>query len=316
MLFDFAAVVAPFRMQPGLRRLAEGATQLTPTRPGDRWLVEKLHVLTHWPQDALVAAPDFDPRPALAALCAHAAQEHPAWIAWDGEAALAATRLGWRVRGSTVAGDGPAAIGACLEALPPRWRLAGLLCLAFAEDYAVIDGRSAQIPWIAACLPSHWAPRDKVGRHFAEVHGPVADNQVLIAASGHLARLVTGSERWERFVWTVTHRAALQAHPAHVAASSWPDAADADALAAMASFRTERQTFIPVADAAQAVFTIHVETVPIADAVATPEHARRLHDAIASMSPAVLAYRGLTPARERLLGWLAARAAHAPDKAA
>ena len=37
--------------------------------------------------------------------------------------------------------------------------------------------------------------------------------------------------------------------------------------------------------------------------------AERLHDAVASMSDAVLAYRNLTPAREPLLGWLADRAA-------
>ena len=34
----------------------------------------------------------------------------------------------------------------------------------------------------------------------------------------------------------------------------------------------------------------------------------QLHDALASMSDAVLAYRGLTPARDRLLHWLSARA--------
>src|SRR5688572_32050894 len=116
MPFDFAAVVAPFRMQPGLRRLPAGATQLTPTHPGDPWFDEKLHVLTHWPQDALVAADGFDARPALAALCAHAAQEHPAAFAWDGDAAASAPRLGWRVHGDSVTGDGPTAIGACLRA--------------------------------------------------------------------------------------------------------------------------------------------------------------------------------------------------------
>ena len=40
MSFDFAAVSAPFRMQPGLRRLAAGTTQLTPNQPGDRALRE------------------------------------------------------------------------------------------------------------------------------------------------------------------------------------------------------------------------------------------------------------------------------------
>jgi hypothetical protein len=309
MPFDFSAVAAPFRMQPGLRRLEPGVPQLTPNRPGDPALAEKLHVLQHWPMDALVAAPGFDARPALAALCGQAALEHPVAFGWDGDAGVEARALGWALKGGELHGDGPAPIGACLAALPPVWRLPGLLCLAFAEDCAVIDGRSAQIPWIAACLPSHWAPADKVGRHFAEVHAPVADNQVLIAAGAHLARLVTGSERWQRDVWTVARSGSLQMHPGHVDAPPWPAAGDAAALVAQAYFRTEHQTFIPIVGANQALFTIHVESRPLAQAIDSPAHAAQLHAAIASMSPAVLAYRGLAPARDRLLAWLAARAA-------
>ncbi|TXC66009.1 DUF3445 domain-containing protein [Piscinibacter aquaticus] len=148
-------------------------------------------------------------------------------------------------------GDGPAALGACLAGLPPPWRLAGLLGPAFAEDFAVVDGATARIPWLAVCLPSHWAPADKVGRHFAEVHAPVADNRLLLAASEHLTRLVTGPQRWERFVWTITPVGTLDMHPARVQAPAWPHAVDAATIAAMAWFRTERQTFIPVADARQ-----------------------------------------------------------------
>jgi hypothetical protein len=57
----------------------------------------------------------------------------------------------------------------------------------------------------------------------------------------------------------------------------------------------------------QAVFTIHVEVQRLADAIDTPARAAALHAAIASMSDAVLAYRGLTAVREPLLAWLAAR---------
>jgi hypothetical protein len=56
------------------------------------------------------------------------------------------------------------------------------------------------------------------------------------------------------------------------------------------------------------VFTIHVESKPLPEAVGDPQRASRLHDALASMSPAVLAYRGLTDAQPRLLAWLAQRA--------
>jgi hypothetical protein len=307
MSFDFAAVSVPFRMQPGLRRLAPGARQLTPNRPGDRALSEKLAVLTSHAQQALLCAPGFDAAPALQALARHAMAEHPDAFDIDG-ARWQARHLGWSVNACEVQGDGPAAIGACLRALPAHWRSAALLALAFVEDFAVIDGATACIPWLAVCLPSHWAPEEKIGRHFAQVHAPVADNQVLIAAGEHLARLVTGVERWERFVWTVTRHPNLSQHPQRCDDAPWPPGANADALAARAHFRTERQTFIPLPDHGQAIFTIHVDMQPLAAAITDATRAQRLHDAIASMSPAVLQYRGLTDARDRLLTWLARRA--------
>ena len=307
MPFDFSAVSAPFRMQPGLRRLAPGVAQLTPNRLGDCALTEKLGVLAAHADQALLAAPGFDATPALHALARHAATEQPAAFAWDGSAHWQAHHLGWSLHGDVPAGNGPPEIGACLRALPAEWRVAALLSLAFAEDFAVIDGATARIPWLAVCLPSHWAPEEKIRRHFAQVHAPVADNQTLLAASDHLARLVTGTDRWERFVWTITRHPQLSQHPKRCDPAPWPAGLDADALAARAFFRTERQTFIPLPAQAQAIFTIHVEMRPLASALADASQARQLHAALASMSDAVLAYRSLTDARGRLLSWLAAR---------
>jgi dimethylamine monooxygenase subunit A len=309
MPFDFAAVAAPFRMQPGLRRVVPGSAPLTLNRPGDAALAAKLDALSHHPEHALLAARGFDAAPALDALIAQAAADHPGAFAHTAAHHLEARLLGWSVLDGEPAGTGPAAIGDCLRALPRAWRLPGLLCLALAEDFAVIDGATARIPWLAVCLPSRWAPEEKVGRHFAEVHAPVADNAMLLAAADHLARLVTGPERWERFVWTVSADARLAQHPRHAPRIAWPVGTDADELAARAWFRTEHQSFIPVPRAAQAVFTIHVESRPLTSAIESPAQARQLHGAIASMSAAVLAYRGLAEARERLLAWLDARAA-------
>ncbi|KQP37520.1 hypothetical protein ASF44_14320 [Pseudorhodoferax sp. Leaf274] len=323
MPFDFdAAVQAPFRMQPGLRRLQAGAAQLTPMPVGGAHWREKLAVLSTRAGQALCRAPGFDPQPALAQLCRHAAAEQPAAWTWDGHEARAPAL------GLAVAGDTPRALHAmasaetlhaaanadavhaaanadalqCLQALPAGWRLAGLLALAFAEDFAILDAATTRIPWLAVALPSHWAPERKVGRPFAEVHAPVADNALLLHAARGLAQLVSGPAHWERFVWTIAPGSRLQAHPDHVPAHGW-----AGVDVANAWWRTERQTFIPVPGAAQAVFTILVEVRPLAQAVATPAQAARLREALASMSPAVLAYRGLAPVRGALLDWLAAR---------
>jgi dimethylamine monooxygenase subunit A len=315
--FDFdAAVLAPFRMQPGLRRLAPGATQLTPLAPGSRHQREKLAVLSAFPTLALQAVEGFDARPALHALATQAAAEHPAAWAWDGRCADA-IRLGTAVA-VTADGDGtvqqrePGRFGLgdevarCLQGLPPRWRLAGLLALAFAEDLAVVDARDGRIPWLAVALPSHWAPADKLGLPFAAVHAPVADGALVRRAADALVRLAAGPERWERFVWNVTGHPRLHAHPRHVDPQRWPDDIAAT-LPAGAWWRSERQTFVPLPDLRQAVFTIAVDVQPLTQAIDSPDRARRLHDALASMSLAVLEYRALAGVREPLLAWLRRR---------
>ena len=316
MSFDFdAAVTAPFRMQPGLRRLASGEPHLTPCGLGSRHQREKLAVLLCYAQQALLVREGFDERPALIALARHAAQEHPEHWQWDA-AAQAATALGVRVGldgawttlspGRFGTGD---EVGRCLASLPPRWRLAALLALCFEDDLALVDGRDGSIPWLAVALPSNWAPEEKVGKPFAAVHAPVADNRLLLSASEALMKLVTGGERWERFVWTITGHPRLHAHPSRVDPQRFLASHEATALAAQAWFRTERQSFIPLdTPTPMAAFTIRIGLSPLAEALADAARAQRVLDAVASMSEAVLDYRGLKAVREPLLQWLQARA--------
>ena len=314
MPFDFdAAVSAPFRMQPELRRMAPEAAQLTPNIAPERGtavhLREKLAVFQAYPWQALLARDGFDATPALSALAHHAAHEQPQAFALDGDRWIAPI-LGWAVdAGGALLELEPQRTpwpeaGDCLRALPAPWRRAVLLSLAFGEDFAILDGRDATLPWLAVALPSHWAPERKVGRPFAQVDAPVADNQLSTDAAAHLARHVTGSDRWERFAWTIARHPRLHAHPDRVDPTPWPTHLAGDALAAQAWWRTEHQTFIPVEGHAQAVFTIHVEVQPLRTALADPARKARVHDALASMSDAVFEYCGLTPVRERMLQWL------------
>ncbi len=315
MAFDFdAAVQAPHRMQPGLRRLAPGAAQLTPLRPGPGGpaghLGEKLAVLATFAPQALLCQAGFDPGPALWALATHAAAEQPLAFGIDG-LGWQAPLLGWALD----AHDHPQAmrdslpeIGPLLAALPRAWRRAALLSLAFAEDFAIIDGASGSLPWLAVALPSMWAPESKLGKSFAEAHAPVADNRLVVGAAPQLVKLVTGADTWERFVWTLTAHPRLHGHPQRVDPARWPPGLTDEQLAAHTWWRTERQTFIAVPGAGQAVFTILVNLVPLTRAFSQPAQAARVHDALASMSAAVLAYRGLAAAQPALLRWLARQA--------
>lgn len=318
MPFDFSLVTAPFRMQPGLRRLGPDARQLTPSRPNGRHLREKMAVLGRFADEALVGTPGFDSTPALRCIADEAGRDEPAAFCFESQRQCSAPLLGWSLVDGRIVGDpaGDAAIGAVLAGIDPDWRAAALASLAFEEDFAVVDGSDAAngtLPWLAVCLPSRWSPAEKLGRRFGEVHATVADSAVLVAASDHLVKLVTGAERWERFVWTFSADPRLHQHPSRSDAR-WPAGASVDALVRQASFRSERQTFLPVPNCRQAVFTIRVESRPVAEAVDSSDAARALHAALASMSVAVLAYRGLTDARSRLLEWLERRSDRAEDR--
>jgi hypothetical protein len=262
--FDFSRIAVPFRMQPGLQRIAPGAPQLTPLVPGSALWQEKKRAVDAGA--SRLALPGFDAQPAIAAILAQAQAQ-----------GLAA--------------------GEPIE-------------LAFEEDFAVLEAAGTTLPWLCVCVPSHWAPEEKLGHPFATVHAPVADAQALVAASRHLAQLVTAGERFERSVWTITPSGRYDQHPRRHARTPWPDASDPGAFASLCFLRHERQTFLPIpGHAGQAVFTIRVMLEPLAQAVATHDDAARLHEALATMSDAVLAYKGLAPARDRLLAWLATRGA-------
>lgn len=265
--FDFSLIPVPFRMQPGLRRIAPGTPQLTALAEGSALWQEKRDVLERGASRFAVGT--FDAGPALNAIAAHA-----------------------RLHGL------------------PRPDLDRPLELCFEEDIAILDGEDATLPWLCVCVPSHWAPEDKLGLPFAAVHAPVADAATLLAASQQLVLLATGGDHWERFVWTVTPSPRHDQHPHRQARAPWPATQDAQAFADGCWLRVERQTFLPVGQGTrQAVFTIRVMLRSLAQAVDTPDKARRLHDALTSMSEAVLAYKNLAPARDPLLRWLAARAA-------
>lgn len=188
--------------------------------------------------------------------------------------------------------------------------------LAFEEDFVVLDGTTGTIPWLCVSLPSHWAPEDKLGLSLAEIHAPVADNAALLAASAGLVNLVTKGGYWERHVWTLTPSPRYDQHPGRHRRTPWPDTNDIDAFAALCHLRVERQAFLPVSDAQgallrQAVFTIRVMLEPLTKVICTAEDMLRLHDALASMSDAVLEYKNLLSARARLLHWLTYRASNA-----
>jgi hypothetical protein len=292
----------PFRMQPGLRRMAGTARHFTPINRGERAFIEKLSVLSSQGHDGLLHTPGFDFMPALRAVAHALAHEWPQSFVLRGSV-LDLCSLGVTVSlddgACRISAATPPDVAQLLVSVPhAAW---AALALSVAEDLAVLRAPQGQLDLLAVCLPSHWIPAVKIGKSFLQVHAPVADNSLLLQAAQGLMRLVTAdsADRWERYVWTITPSPLLDAHPMRHP-KQWPDTSDVHAFARGLYFRLERQTFLPIPEHGQAVFTIHVQIEPLSSALSTQEFGL-LHASVASMSGAVLDYRGFHAVRSQLL---------------
>lgn len=177
------------------------------------------------------------------------------------------------------------------------------------QDLAVFDATTGTVPWMCVCVPSGWAPEDKLGQGLAAIHAPVADNQALAAAWPRLMRLLSGGAQWQRHVWTISPSPRYDQHPRRRAPAVWPQTGDPAEFASQCYLRAEHQTLLPVHDAEgrrtpQAVFTIDVMVEALPSAVRTAEQAQRCHAALQSMTAPILAYKNLVAARAPLLQWL------------
>jgi hypothetical protein len=185
----------------------------------------------------------------------------------------------------------------------------GPLALLIEEDLAVLDGSSGTLPWLAICTPSHWAPEDKLGLHWSAVHAPVADNTALMAAQRQLIALSTNGQCWQRSVYTLASSPRHDQHPRRAHRQPWSEQLAGLALAEQCWLRVERQGFFPVQGRpGQAVFSIRLQLERLDRSASEPARAARLHEWLATMSHAVADYKGLSPARDRLLQFLAERA--------
>ena len=135
------------------------------------------------------------------------------------------------------------------------------------------------------CFPSGWDFSEKLGKNFAFIHEPVADNSKLIASSQKLSEYMC-KQTIQRWVWTVTTSKELSEHPK----LKKPNLTNFENL----YFRVETQTSTPI-DENTSLFLIKVEVFPLRD-VWDP----RILDSINSMSESILNYKGLVEIKDLL----------------
>jgi len=195
------------------------------------------------------------------------------------------------------------------------------LALAIQEDFVILKHHedTLRTEYLSVCFPSRWDPREKLNLDFAAIHAPVADNQMLQAAGPNIMTMAFIKQPMLRHVWLIVPAASLDQHPEKNQAW-WSEAlADPSPLLPRLFFRIERQTTWPLPHLQRAVFFIRLMMSPLVDVLSVPNSVRpersegfdsaasraaELAASLRSMTPAIVAYRGMTEALPRLLAEL------------
>lgn len=200
------------------------------------------------------------------------------------------------------------ALAAIRTLLPQAEQATAELALGLQEDFVILhhDSGMLRTEYLSVCFPSRWDPREKLGLDFAQIHAPVADNAMLLAAGPSIMAMAFMKQPMLRHVWLVVPSASLAQHPDQ-SDYSWAETLrDPAPLLPRLFFRVERQTTWPLPAMNRAVFFIRVMMCSLVDVLReAPSRASELAEALASMTPAVQAYRGMSDAMPRLLSELA-----------
>lgn len=262
-----------------------------------------------WP----VAAP-FRVAPSLSRLASRGESGAPLWWRPEQWPAYQSRKVQRVLEGDGQAGHADAAV---LEAIvAEHHRQTGQVVLAdpnvlsqsLPEDFVILHdepNRGFVVRYLSVCFASNWSPADKLGLDFAAVHAPVADNEALLAARAGIESIAFRQTSMLRHVWLLSPSADLWQAP-NQRSPRWAQTLtsagqDDDDLLSQVYFRVERQTTWPLPALKRAVFFIHVMVCPLLDVLQLDhDRARVLANALDSMSPAFLTYRGLDRLREPL----------------
>ena len=274
-MIDLSELPLPFRMQPGLRRVAQ--VQLTPLQAGSPLYLEKAAVFNA--AQSRHSLPDFDCEPALRAIAGAAHlpasafnENSPLELTLEEDFAVFDARTGtlpWMCICTPSHWAPEDKLGLSLAALHAPVADNAALLAAMVPMAALITGGACWERWVWSLGPS--ARYDQHPRRHVRQPWPAE-----LSSSDLASHCFVRVERQQFFP--------VQGPALLTGSASQPNLR-------------------------QAVFSIHVRLKRLDQAVQTPAQATRLHYWLASMTPAVLDYKCLSSAREPLLAWLRDRAA-------
>ena len=140
--------------------------------------------------------------------------------------------------------------------------------------------------------PSRWSLQEKIGQGLDQIHQPVPDYQKALqpVMTPTFDKLV-----WQRPVWRLNW--ALHSSPQ----LHQPTAVHMDTDPWDYWWRTERQTLTKLEGQDHILFTIRNRTEPLSLIKQNPEAAKGFGEALASLSPETIAYKGLSKQHQQIV---------------
>jgi dimethylamine monooxygenase subunit A len=177
------------------------------------------------------------------------------------------------------------------------------------EDFAItVDtGSSDYLGMLHVCCPTHWAPEQKVGKTFFDVHAIVPGIEKMAKASRSLVNAMIHKGPYVRFVWSFVTDKNLNHHPVPPKGedpAKWKGRSFHQTAAMPFYLRVERQITFGLPEVNAGLFFIRVSFVDGTAIKANEIWRKKLITSLESMSPESRRYKGVEPCFSELIDWL------------
>lgn len=177
------------------------------------------------------------------------------------------------------------------------------MCLDVQEDFALMKGEKAIA--ISLCFPNHWDPNDKISQNFNHIHIPVADFGPIAKNATRITHSLIERGPFKRFAWGLSTDTRLNHHPIapdEVSHDDWYGRSFKNDGKHKLYMRVERQHMVGLPEEDLYLFTIRTYFLDIAQ-IPVGE-LKLLKDAILSMTPETLSYKGIKDNLDQVIAYL------------
>lgn len=195
------------------------------------------------------------------------------------------------------------------SAFPAYTSILDALAAQVQEDFTVICCGNDGGNWLSAvhlCYPNHWSAEEKIGKDFAAIHTPVAGMEKINRRADAIVDTMMNRKPMVRFAWGLSTDMRLNHHPEPppgLLVNQW-QGRSFDPQNPKLYLRIERQVIWGLPEYQAALFTIRTYFRDCNWLKQDSLLRVKLCDAIESMSPESLIYKGLADSKASILHWL------------